>query len=377
MMHNRLTARLEVRLQNNKFSPDLVMPAPIFRERIRHERDCADRNHHCFTIITFESLVKLSSRFSKKLLPNLISERIRSMDLLGKLDRDHLAVLLLYTSSVGASIVARKMAETMHSHGLDLKITSRTYPEDFGSNGTKNKDLPKELMELEANKAGQSYSKPLKASGDGKKSRNQSYFEKKRPFWKIVFDVLGATIGLIGSFPLLIIVSLAIKLNSKGPIIFKQTRIGLGERPFTFYKFRSMQSSAERRQASLKEFNDQTGPVFKMKQDPRITSVGVFIRKWSIDELPQLWNILKGDMSIVGPRPLICEEAEEYYGWYRSRFNVKPGLTCIWQVSGRSEIQFEQRIKMDVNYAKSCSFWLDFLILLKTLPAVLNAKGAY
>ena len=173
-------------------------------------------------------------------------------------------------------------------------------------------------------------------------------------------------------------VAIAIKLTSKGPLFFKQKRVGLNGRVFTLYKFRSMVTGAEKMQADLMEQNEMSGPVFKIQKDPRITKIGAFIRKWSIDELPQLLNIFMGHMSVVGPRPLPTYEVEKFVRWQRRRLSMKPGLTCIWQIEGRSTItDFDDWMKLDLQYIDNWSLGLDIKILLKTAPAVLFSKGAH
>ena len=178
--------------------------------------------------------------------------------------------------------------------------------------------------------------------------------------------------------PVFGVIALAIRLESPGPILFKQMRVGRWGQLFTMWKFRSMYVDAEARKAELLQQNEMAGGViFKMKQDPRVTRVGRLIRKTSIDELPQLWNVLKGEMSLVGPRPPVISEVNQYSLADRRRLEVIPGITCIWQVSGRSEIPFEQQVELDVQYIESQSFWTDIKILLKTIPALLLGKGAY
>jgi lipopolysaccharide/colanic/teichoic acid biosynthesis glycosyltransferase len=197
------------------------------------------------------------------------------------------------------------------------------------------------------------------------------------PGWKQTIDVFGAGIALIVLLPLLLAAGLAVKLSSPGPMLFVQLRAGRGGRPFRMYKFRTMCADAERRKAELSIHSEQDGPAFKMRNDPRVTRVGRVLRKTSIDELPQLWNVLKGDMSLVGPRPLPCDEAEACHRcWYRRRHDVLPGLTCIWQVRGRSRVSFEEWMRMDAAYIRSLGFLRDLLILLQTIPAVLLRRGA-
>jgi exopolysaccharide biosynthesis polyprenyl glycosylphosphotransferase len=194
-------------------------------------------------------------------------------------------------------------------------------------------------------------------------------------FIKNVFDVLLATFLLVVLSPFLVLAALLIQLTSPGPIIFKQVRCGLGGRKFVLYKFRSMILEAEEVKDQLSHLNEMSAPVFKLSNDPRCTPVGKWLRKFSIDELPQLVNILKGDMSFVGPRPPIPEEVERYERWQRRRLRMKPGLTCLWQVTGRNEIDFGEWMKLDLQYIDTWSLLLDFKICLKTIPIVLLGKG--
>jgi lipopolysaccharide/colanic/teichoic acid biosynthesis glycosyltransferase len=197
------------------------------------------------------------------------------------------------------------------------------------------------------------------------------------PIFKRLLDVVLATVGLILSLPIWLIVGIAIKLDSKGPIVFVQERVGLHGQSFRFLKFRSMSSDAEERLQDLLAENEASGPVFKMRQDPRITRVGRLIRRTSLDELPQLINILKGEMSLVGPRPALVREAETYRPTDRVRLEVKPGLTCLWQVRGRSEVDFDTWMRYDREYVERRSALLDLEIILRTVVVVLACRGAY
>jgi lipopolysaccharide/colanic/teichoic acid biosynthesis glycosyltransferase len=171
--------------------------------------------------------------------------------------------------------------------------------------------------------------------------------------------------------------AVAVKLDSPGAVFFRQVRLGKDARPFPMLKFRSMTDGAHAERAALADANHMDGPVFKVRSDPRVTRVGRFMRKASLDELPQLWHVLIGDMSLVGPRPPIPEEVAHYEPWQRERLAVKPGLTCTWQVSGRSDIPFEQWVKMDIDYVRNRSLGLDLKLLLATIPAVITGRGAY
>lgn len=194
---------------------------------------------------------------------------------------------------------------------------------------------------------------------------------------KRAFDIAVSAGMLVLLAPVFALTAIAIRLDSPGPVLFRQRRVGLHGRDFVFYKFRSMCADAEAKLESLRHFNEVTGPVFKMRRDPRVTGVGRFIRRLSIDELPQLWNVLKGEMSIVGPRPPTPDEVRKYEPWQRRRLSMKPGITCTWQVSGRSDIDFDRWMQLDLAYIDNWSLWSDFHICLRTIPAVLSSRGAH
>ncbi len=193
---------------------------------------------------------------------------------------------------------------------------------------------------------------------------------------KRLFDIIASAVALLALSPLLVTVAILIKLTSSGPIFFKQKRVGLHGKPFNMLKFRSMVVNAEELKEKLQAFNEQTGPVFKIKNDPRITWIGRFIRKYSIDELPQLLNVLRGEMSVVGPRPPLPREVEKYAAWQRRRLSVRPGLTCIWQVSGRNQISFEEWMYLDMQYIDNWTLMTDLNLILRTVPVVLTGHGA-
>ena len=195
---------------------------------------------------------------------------------------------------------------------------------------------------------------------------------------KRMIDIVGSLVGLLLLSPVFIAIALAVKLTSPGPIIFSQTRVGRYGRHFKFYKFRSMRQDAESKKAELLDKNESAdGVIFKMKDDPRITKVGRFLRRTSMDELPQLWNVLIGDMSFVGPRPPVPSEVREYTLEDRKRLDVIPGITCLWQIKGRSDIPFNEQVQLDKEYILASSLWKDFVILFKTIPAIIGGKGAY
>jgi exopolysaccharide biosynthesis polyprenyl glycosylphosphotransferase len=209
-------------------------------------------------------------------------------------------------------------------------------------------------------------------------------FELKPPVFegidfviKRTFDLVVATVLLIVLSPLLLAIALAIKLTSRGPVLFRSRRPGIGTQPFDCLKFRTMHTDAEQRQEELEELNEATGALFKIRRDPRVTRIGRFLRRFSLDELPQLVNVLRGEMSMVGPRPLPHRDYTRLADWHRKRYLVLPGLTGLWQVSGRAELDFDELVRLDFLYLETWSVFLDLSIVLKTLPAVLRSRGAF
>jgi exopolysaccharide biosynthesis polyprenyl glycosylphosphotransferase len=209
-------------------------------------------------------------------------------------------------------------------------------------------------------------------------------FELKPPVFdgidfvlKRAFDIVGSTLLLVFLSPLLGVAALAIKLTSRGPVIYRSLRPGIGGESFACFKFRTMYDNADEQQDELEQHNEKAGALFKIREDPRVTSVGRFLRRWSFDELPQLFNVLRGDMSLVGPRPLPQRDYERLEDWHRKRYLVLPGMTGLWQVSGRAELDFDELVRLDFLYLERWSIFLDLSILLKTIPAVVRAHGAW
>lgn len=205
-------------------------------------------------------------------------------------------------------------------------------------------------------------------------------YAAKRKSYKLLkrfFDVILSALSLCVLSPVFLITSVAILLEDGRPVFFTQTRAGKGLKPFIVYKFRSMYKDADAKLKDLLKDNEQTGHAFKIKNDPRITKVGKFIRKCSIDELPQLVNIIKGDMSIVGPRPILDWQMEECSDYEKQRLIVQPGLTCYWQISGRAGIKWDQWVEMDLDYIEDMSLWTDLKIIIRTVPALFDSEGAY
>jgi exopolysaccharide biosynthesis polyprenyl glycosylphosphotransferase len=214
-------------------------------------------------------------------------------------------------------------------------------------------------------------SKETEKVADAAMERTLGYYVTKR-----LCDIILSILGIIVLTPLMIIVTIAIKLDSKGPTVFSQERVGKDGKLFKMYKFRSMVNNAEELKDKLLDKNEMSGPMFKMKDDPRITKIGRFIRKTSIDELPQLFNVVKGDMSLVGPRPNLPKEVKKFNPYQRKKLLAKPGITCYWQVMGRSSIGFEEWMELDIKYIQDRSIWLDIKLIFRTFFVLFGDKNA-
>lgn len=324
-----------------------LLPLPKLGNKLldamRVERDLADRHGECFSLLTLD-LDKASSSSTRR-LEQYLGHRLRFTDVAerrGSATR----LLLRRTDRAGAALLQADLENWANERGLNLGTELQVYDGAADEDAAIQANL--DLLMVQ----------PL---GRGKR------------FMDIA--VAGTLLALLA--PLLGLIALAIRLESAGPVLFSQTRIGAGGRGFRFLKFRSMVANAEELREGLDSESEQDGPIFKIRQDPRITRVGKILRRTSLDEAPQLFNVLKGDMTLVGPRPQLPAEVGGYKPWQRRRLEVPSGLTCIWQVSGRSELSFEEWMRLDCRYAKQQSPLLDASLLAKTIPAVLSKKGAY
>lgn len=301
-------------------------------------------------------------------IEHYLERRLRLTDEAGWLDDGQIGVLLPDTPAEGARVVATDVNSRCAAEGLTVECRIYTYPSD-----TPDKPDPP------APGSGNGQSKQTTAArpqSDKPVRALETLFIRRMPAWKRAIDVIGATTGLIVLFPLFVLVAAAIKLTSPGPVLFTQMRRGRGGVKFRMWKFRSMVTDAEARKAGLRQLSEQDGPAFKMDDDPRVTALGRFLRRSSIDEIPQLWNVLGGEMSLVGPRPLPCDESDGCALWQKRRLDVTPGLTCLWQINGRSKVSFDEWVRMDMEYLRTIGPVTDLLILLKTIPAVLLRRGA-
>lgn len=326
---------------------------------LQRERARSDRTGEVFSLAVFAVGGSAADSDTLTHLARILQRRLRLTDDAGLLEDRKIGVILPATPASGAWTVIDDVCTCVPA-GLPLpECTVYCYPTDWSAE--ENADDKDEGERTGAGRPVQTMEKLL---------------VRRLPLWKRTIDIAGASFGLFLLAPLFAIVAVAIKATSAGPVFFRQNRSGLGGEPFVMLKFRSMGVDAEARKRQLMSLNEQDGPAFKIKNDPRTTRIGRFLRRTSIDELPQLWNVLRGDMSLVGPRPLPCDETESCRGWLRQRLEVTPGLTCIWQVSGRSTVSFAQWVRMDVQYIRSRSLGGDVKLLLKTLPAVVSRRGA-
>ncbi len=325
---------------------------------LERERARTDRTGIGFSLLVFKAPRRAAAGRLEE-VAKVLRRRLRRTDVFGWLDRTRIGVVLPATLATDAWKVAEMVCPDLPPSRELPTCDVYYYPTDGLLDGPTRSRRSSQATQEDM---------PVRAI--------ETLFVQPLPLWKRGVDILGAIVGLGLSSPLLVAAGLSIKLTSPGPVFFRQERIGRGGTPFWLYKFRSMEVDAEAMRAKLQEMNELQGPVFKIKEDPRITRVGRLLRSMSIDELPQLWNVLKGDMSLVGPRPPLHEEVLQYELWHRHRLEVTPGLTCIWQVSGRSLITFMDWMRMDSQYMRSISPLKDLILVLRTVPAVLTRKGA-
>ena len=363
-------APADVRHDREVYRPDVVAGM------IRRERARADRMGGRFSFVVFEPLDGPSAAGKRrstraKRLEKIVCRCIRASDEMGRTASAGICAVLPDTAAEGAWKFAARVTHAAGRHHTPTGCAVYTYPTDVPPDGG-NRD---------AGPDHQPSKQPAEGLGGGGPVQRRTLpmellLAPATPRWKRAVDVSVAGAGLLLTAPFWAAAAAAIKLTSPGPAIFRQTRIGLGGRPFTIYKFRTMVADAEAKKAALRAASEQDGPAFKIARDPRITRVGRLLRMTSLDELPQLFNVLRGDMSLVGPRPLPVDEQAGCDRWHRARLDVAPGLTCIWQVKGRSRVSFDDWMRMDLAYLKKRRVVADLLILLQTVPAVLMSRGA-
>lgn len=327
----------------------VIQPCEEFHRLLARERAGCDRNEHEVSLLVFDvAAVSASARTHE--LVRVLAGRIREFDEIGWFDPKSIGVLLPYTSSEGAHKLAAEICSKLAAP--QMPYTVYTYPGRWFPHGKS-------------------------TSGRGGRNKTVNY---PIPIWKRALDILGSLFALVCIAPLLFIIAVVIKLVSPGPVFFKQTRIGQHGRPFTMWKFRTMRPEADDRlhQSHLTRLIETNAPMTKLdlKHDPRIIPFGRLMRRCCLDELPQLFNVLRGEMSLVGPRPCLAYETAAYQLWQTARFDAAPGMTGLWQVSGKNNTTFTEMIRLDIRYARELSLWLDLRIVLKTVPTILAEAAA-
>jgi lipopolysaccharide/colanic/teichoic acid biosynthesis glycosyltransferase len=361
MLHTLSTAFAGVRrLFGQKRHLDGLPTAAQMRKVLERERSRADRTGGRLSVVAFAARSLDVESITLTWLVKILQGRLRSIDEIGWLDERHICAVLPGADPLGAERVVAHVCLNFPVNVAPPVTVVYSYPSD--------------PVDGERDSAA---SGDMRQDGSGETASLDVLLLQPLPLWKRGLDVTGASVGLLFLAPVMGMIALAIKVCTPGPIFFRQRRTGRNGRPFLIYKFRTMAVNAEARQADLLAQNERDGPAFKIKNDPRITWLGRLLRTTSLDELPQLWNVLRGDMSLVGPRPLPCAESEKCVGWQRHRLDAMPGLTCIWQVRGRGGVSFADWVRMDVQYIRSRSFWQDLKLLLLTVPAVVLRKGAH
>lgn len=336
----------------------LFLDAASFRFELARERMRVDRNGSPMAVLAIELPADRAAESDFKFLGRVLKSRLRITDTVGHLSERQVGALLTDTSKSGAWKVASDIC-SVYPVGHDRpNCDVFMYPDD---STTRRDGSPQ---------------RELEPSDEPAAVTLESLLQQPTPKWKRAIDVTGAMVGLIVSSPLLLLAAVAIKLTSRGPVFFSQEREGLGGERFRIHKLRTMHLDAHAHQSALRSHSVQDGPAFKMHDDPRTTWIGGWLRATSFDEVPQFWNVLKGEMSLVGPRPLPVFESLQCSPWQRRRLCVVPGMTCIWQVKGRNTVTFDQWMRMDLEYVRRRSFLYDMGLLLTTAPSVVIARGA-
>jgi len=369
----------ETRGLHHLYSPEQIAHV-LQRERAR-----ADRHRREYSLIIFKAEGAGRPHALLLRMAKLVLAHARTTDDVGYFDVDSVCTVLPETSSTGAWRLGQRVCEEAKRHGLRPACVVYTYPTAWFPTPVDACDQDQDNAPPSARRKTEDGLQPSYVStddtlrltlDDAPVHELESLMVRPMPRWKRMLDIAGAGCAILMFSPLMILTAMLIKLTDPGPILFKQRRSGRGGKPFLIYKFRTMCVDAEKKKAALRAVSEQDGPAFKLTHDPRVTKVGAFLRKTSLDELPQLFNVLKGDMSLVGPRPLPIDEQEAVDLWHRRRLDVMPGLTCIWQVKGRSQVTFEEWMRMDISYIRKQKLSHDLSILAQTVPAVLLRKGA-
>jgi lipopolysaccharide/colanic/teichoic acid biosynthesis glycosyltransferase len=382
-----ISERIKHRIRNSSVLRDvdneLFLPREVFRKIIGRERDRANRTGEVFSMVVFVLPDNRENQGVLKLLTEILSPRVRTIDAVGWIDSQHVGILLPETKNAGACHFAEKICHEILLVQTPPKFEIVTYPSDK-FNDPENVTSNTLSEKSENNRKREPF---WGGWGFAKSQRNVDYmFCLTKRILKRNFDFLGAVVSLLVFSPLFLAISTLIKVVSPGPVFYKQQRIGYAGQPFTFLKFRTMCSGADTHNHQeylaqlIKSESNGSGsdlPMAKLDHDPQIITFGNFLRKSCLDELPQLLNVLRGEMSLVGPRPPIPYEVKEYLSWHRARFDAIPGMTGLWQVSGKNKLSFREMVRLDICYARKRSLWLDVKILFRTpLVVFMQLRGS-
>ncbi len=337
----------------------------LFRRHIEKEMARVDRKRsESFALLTFRFQPARLSRMDARTVFQSFSEQLRVTDEPGWVPSRQIAVLLRDTDRPGATLVARRLNEILTQCHLSSRFELTVYP------GNDSNADPSELQDRSTQAIQQPGSCPVVGNpvlSDLLQSRTTS-------FTKRAVDIVGAITGLTLASPVILTAGVLIKWTSPGPVFFSQQREGKDGQHFTMYKLRTMRADADQLQQQFRHLNEQDGPSFKIQDDPRITPIGKFLRGTCLDELPQLWNVLRGEMSLVGPRPLPIRESRQCLPWQRNRLRIKPGLTCFWQLDGGTKVTFDQWMRMDLQYVKRQGVFTDLNLIFQTILTVLHLR---
>ncbi len=369
----------------NRRDPRLLTARQFGRE-VTRERIRSTRRSIPFCLVTIDVLGR-QDRTGARAMVRVLHRHLRTTDQKGQLSATRYAVLLVDTGEMGGRSVLDRLGQLMSRNGLAVAMNLRVHdPEGFGSadddrdnNGRRSEDFVPQGV----NDNNREETQPLAAWSQVRDSEVEVTTEDPMVSLSVgtmaikrATDIVGACAGLAITSPLLLASIVAIKLNSRGPAIFKQTREGLRGKPFTIYKLRTMVVDAEKSQAELRAKSHRDGPAFKIKNDPRVTYVGHVLRAFCIDELPQLWNVLRGDMSLVGPRPLPWHESRACDRWHRRRLDLRPGLTCYWQVNKHQATSFDEWMRMDLRYVDQFGLFEDLGLIAQTIMVPMTGRGS-
>ena len=370
-----LKRRVEPKWTRRTTWTPLLLNQRQLQRLLSKERMRADRDSSCFGLIILRVIDLKSVRATTLKLAKLLHRRLRDTDEKGHLNYGRIGVVLPATGEDGTQLVLADILRRAAELGLPIEGEAFVYPERpkrVNSSNTHSDNscsdtvamLPDEIEEAAFQAVEHTALKPVPAA----------MLAAAYPTWKRILDITAASIGLLLSLPIILVAAALIRLTSRGSAFFAQQRIGYLGQPFWIYKLRTMVVNAEALKGELLERNERDGPAFKMRNDPRITPVGRILRSTGLDELPQLWNVLVGDMSIVGPRPLPVSEAEQCEPWQRARMNTKPGLTCYWQLAKSRNVSFTEWMRLDMRYARARTLWLDFKLIVSTFSAVILGR---